>query len=112
MKTSRRQFLKTGSLALGCVAFLGSAGRAIAKPRKTNPVWDGVLGDCVITCPACQHKGQERMSSESIKRVYHCPTCLTWLSVKEGDHCIYDSYGSTKCPAIQIKQRRAKKLPI
>jgi hypothetical protein len=26
---------------------------------------------------------------------------LTWLSPKPGDHCIYDSYGSVKCPPIQ-----------
>jgi hypothetical protein len=65
-----------------------------------------------VTCPVCKTKVQEKMSSEAPKRIYHCPKCLSWLSPKQGDHCIYDSYGSVKCPPIQIKERRAKKLPI
>jgi hypothetical protein len=52
------------------------------------------------------------MSSESVKRVFHCPSCLAWLSPKKGDHCIYDSYGSVKCPAMQLKARKAQNLPI
>ena len=109
---SRRQFLKIGSLALGFVAFLGLVGRTFAKLRTTNPVWDGVVNDSLVTCPVCKTKVQEKMSSEAPKRIYHCPKCLSWLSPKQGDHCIYDSYGSVKCPPIQIKERRAKKLPI
>jgi hypothetical protein len=109
---SRRQFLKMGSLVLGFLAFVGSPGKMCAIPRKSNPVWNGVVQDCVITCPVCSTKVQEVMSSEAPKRKYHCPRCLTWLSPKPGDHCIYDSYGSVKCPPIQIKMRRAKNLPI
>jgi hypothetical protein len=109
---SRRQFLKIGSLAFGFVAFVGFAGRMFARPRTTNPDWAGVVKDTEITCPVCHTKVRDSMSSESLKRTHHCPKCLTWLSTKKGDHCIYDSYGSVKCPAIQIKERRAKNLPI
>ena len=109
---SRRQFLKIASLALGFVAFSGLVGRTFAKFRTTNPAWGGVVNDSLVTCPVCKTKVQEKMSSEAPKRIYHCPSCLSWLSPKEGDHCIYDSYGSVKCPPIQIKERRAKKLPI
>jgi hypothetical protein len=112
MKRMRRVFLKTSSLALGLISFFGIAGRVFAIPRTSNPVWNGIERDCVVTCPACKQKVQETMSSESVKRVYHCPTCLTWLSPKKGDHCIYDSYGSVKCPAIQLKMRGAQNLSI
>jgi hypothetical protein len=112
MSRSRREFLKSSCLAVGFLGFLGSAGRMFAIPRTSNLAWDGVVKNCVITCPVCNTKVQEVMSSETPKRKYHCPKCLTWLSPKSGDHCIYDSYGSVKCPPIQIKERRAKELPI
>ena len=112
MSNSRRQFIKISSFTLGFVALVGSAGRIFAIPRRSNPVWDGVVGACTITCPVCKTKTTEAMSSEAPKGRYHCPKCLTWLKPKPGDHCIYDSYGSVNCPPLQIKARKAKGLPI
>ena len=109
---SRRQFLKIGTFAFGFVALVSSVGRVFAKPRISNPVWDGVVRVCVVTCPVCHTQTRETMSSEAPKNIWHCPKCLTWLSTKPGDHCIYDSHGSVHCPPIQIKQRKAKGLPI
>ncbi len=112
MIRTRRAFLKTSFLTIGFLGFVGLAHRAIAKPRRSIPAWAGIVRDSVVTCPTCKNTVQEKMSSESLKRIFHCPVCLTWLSPKKGDHCIYDSYGSVKCPVIQIKERRAKNLPI
>ena len=50
---SRREFLKTSSLALGFVGCMGFVGRALALPRKILPVWDGVTKVSAVTCPAC-----------------------------------------------------------
>jgi hypothetical protein len=108
---SRRQFVKMGSLALGFVTFLGSVGRTIAAPRSPNLDWAGVVKETHMTCPVCDTKVREKMSSEALRRIYHCPKCLAWLSTKKGDHCVYDSYGSIKCPRMQIKERRVRKLP-
>jgi hypothetical protein len=107
MKTNRRKFLTLVCLALGA----GIATRAFAK-KKTKVKWDGIVGDCVVTCPVCKTQVQETMCSETLKLIYHCPVCLSWLSPKKGDHCIYDSYGSVNCPPIQVKKRRLKGLPI
>ena len=48
------------------------------------------------------------MCSEAVKlnSFINCPACLVWASPKNGDHCIYDSYGSAKCPPVQVKERR------
>ena len=112
MNRSRREFLKTTCIAVSIVSVLGFAGRAFSKPRRVLPVWDGIVGTTIITCPSCKKKLSSKMSSESVKRVFHCPTCLAWLSPKKGDHCIYDSYGSVKCPAIQLKARKEQGLTI
>jgi hypothetical protein len=108
MKTNRRKFLILSFLALGA----GFATRAFAVKKKTKIEWDGIVDDCVITCPVCKTQVQETMCSETPKLIYHCPVCLTWLSPKKGDHCIYDSYGSVNCPPIQVKTRRLKGLPV
>jgi hypothetical protein len=109
---SRRQFVKIGSLALGFVAFLGSVGRTIAAPRSTILSRDGVVKQTLMTCPVCNTKVTEKMSSEALRHIYHCPKCLAWLSTKKGDHCVYDSYGSIRCPRMQIKERQVRKLSI
>jgi hypothetical protein len=108
MKTNRRNFL-----ILSCLAFCASfVTRAFAVRKKTKIEWDGVVGTCVVTCPVCKTQVQEVMIPEIVKTIYHCPICLTWLSPKKNDHCIYESYGSVNCPPIQIKKRRAAGLPI
>jgi hypothetical protein len=70
------------------------------------------VADCVVTCPVCKTKVQETMVPETLKLIYHCPVCLTWLSPKKGAHCIYDSYGSVNCPPIQVKKRREQGLLV
>lgn len=101
---SRRVFLMTSLVTLGLTGLVGLVGRAFAVPKIAIPLYRGVIRDCVITCPVCNEKTLETMSRESLKRIYHCPRCLTWLSPYPGDHCIYDSYGSVKCPRIQLKR--------
>ncbi len=103
---SRRTFVKMIPFLLGSVPMIGHVGRAYATPpRKKNPVWNGIARNCIITCPSCGKAVSETMAHESLKRVYHCPGCLTWLAPRHGDHCIYDSYGSVPCPALQLKAK-------
>jgi anaerobic selenocysteine-containing dehydrogenase len=76
MKNSRREFLKLSGLALGCVAFFGSASRTFAVWKKTKIQWAGIVGDCVVTCPVCNTQVQEHMVSETPKLIYHLPSLL------------------------------------
>ena len=107
---SRRVFLKASFLTLGVATIAGFVSRAFAIPRTIAPIYLGVARECVITCPVCKEGTTEVMSRESLKRVFHCPKCLTWLEPYPGDHCIYDSYGSVKCPRIQVKLKIDKNI--
>jgi len=54
-----------------------------------------------ITCPRCQQKTIEQMPTNYCKYIWECPNCKNKLKPKEGDCCVYCSYGSVKCPPIQ-----------
>lgn len=111
MSRTRRQFLKTSCLALG--VGLAFTTRAWAVRKKSKIKFDEIVSHkSTVTCPVCKTKETLEIPGEVPLRVYHCPVCLTWLSPKKGDHCIFDSYGSTNCEEIQVKLRRIKKLPI
>lgn len=57
----------------------------------------------VITCPECGHKAPEQMPADSCQFFYQCTNCGITLRPKEGDCCVFCSYGSVPCPPIQRK---------
>ena len=59
----------------------------------------------IITCPACQHERAERMPEFSCAIAYQCTACGAILRPLPGDCCVYCSYGTAPCPAIQIARR-------
>ena len=54
-----------------------------------------------ITCPHCKHQKTEQMPMDYCRHFWKCPNCHNQLKPKEGDCCVYCSYGSVKCPSIQ-----------
>jgi hypothetical protein len=54
-----------------------------------------------ITCPKCGFEKEEEMPQDSCQFFYKCENCAEVLKPKEGDCCVYCSYGSIKCPPIQ-----------
>ncbi|MFL1894787.1 GDCCVxC domain-containing (seleno)protein [Aquimarina sp. 2-A2] len=54
-----------------------------------------------ITCPNCQHKKVEEMPINACQFFYECENCKIVLKPKEGDCCVYCSYGTIACPSIQ-----------
>lgn len=54
-----------------------------------------------ITCPNCGHQKEETMSTDACQFFYKCENCEIILKPKEGDCCVFCSYGSVKCPPIQ-----------
>lgn len=58
-----------------------------------------------ITCPNCGHKKVEDTPTNSCQFFYECEKCKTVLKPKEGDCCVYCSYGSLPCPPIQLTRK-------
>lgn len=56
---------------------------------------------CEITCPHCGHKKIEVLPTEVCQIKYTCEKCLMVLTPKDGDCCVFCTYGSHKCPSMQ-----------
>lgn len=54
-----------------------------------------------ITCPYCDHKKDQLMPTDACQYFYECDNCKKVLKPKQGDCCVYCSYGTVKCPPIQ-----------
>jgi hypothetical protein len=54
-----------------------------------------------ITCPRCSATHTETMPTDQCLYFYECPACHTLVKPKEGDCCVFCSYGTVKCPSKQ-----------
>ena len=57
-----------------------------------------------IVCPNCGFKKEEEMPTNACQFFYECEKCKIVLKPKEGDCCVYCSFGSVHCPPIQEKK--------
>jgi len=55
-----------------------------------------------ITCPHCGHRQIEQMPTKACQFFWDCPGCGEVLKPKEGDCCVFCSYGTVPCPPIQL----------
>ena len=55
-----------------------------------------------ITCPHCEYTETERMPANACQYFYDCKCCALVLKPKPGDCCVFCSYGTVKCPPIQM----------
>ncbi len=55
-----------------------------------------------LTCPSCGYSKDETMPIDACVYFYDCDNCKTVLKPKMGDCCVYCSYGTVKCPPIQV----------
>ncbi len=60
-----------------------------------------IITTSTLVCPVCQHKKLEEMPTDACQYFYQCENCKTVIKPKEGDCCVYCSYGDVKCPSIQ-----------
>ena len=63
-----------------------------------------VLVESTITCPACGAHKPEAMPTDACQWFYECTACKALLKPREGDCCVFCSYGTVKCPPIQQQQ--------
>lgn len=56
-----------------------------------------------ITCPNCGFQKEEEMPIGACQYFYECENCHQVLKPKQGDCCVFCSYGTVSCPPIQEK---------
>lgn len=54
-----------------------------------------------LRCPACDTMSEEIMPLDACLYFWNCPACDTRLSPKQGDCCVFCSYGTVPCPPVQ-----------
>lgn len=60
-----------------------------------------VTTQSTITCPECGNASTETMPVDACQYFWKCPSCDQTIRPKEGDCCVYCSYGDTVCPSKQ-----------
>jgi len=60
-----------------------------------------VITKSTITCPECGHSKTETMPTDACLWFYECESCHELLKPKQGDCCVFCSYGDVPCPPIQ-----------
>lgn len=54
-----------------------------------------------LTCPECSFVQEVDMPIDACQYSYHCIKCKSVLTAKEGDCCVFCSYGDVPCPSKQ-----------
>lgn len=54
-----------------------------------------------ITCPQCGFEKEETLPIDACQFFYECKYCHVKLKPKEGDCCVFCSYGTVQCPSQQ-----------
>ena len=60
-----------------------------------------IILESTITCPKCKHQETEVMHTNACEYFYNCKGCGELLKAKNGDCCVFCTYGNRSCPPIQ-----------
>ena len=58
-----------------------------------------------LTCPACGFEETLKMPVDACLWFHECNQCHVLLTPKQGDCCVFCSYGSVPCPPIQVRNQ-------
>jgi hypothetical protein len=86
------------AIGFGLLAF--GAYQYYAKQKKQDTV--EVQLQSTITCSKCGHQKEETMPTNACQFFYDCENCKEVLKPNKGDCCVYCSFGTVKCPPIQL----------
>ncbi|MDH3221674.1 MAG: hypothetical protein OEO19_19250 [Gammaproteobacteria bacterium] len=62
--------------------------------------------ESTLTCPECGHCTTETMPTDSCQYYYECGSCHALLKPQAGDCCVFCSFGTVKCPPMQLSGSR------
>jgi hypothetical protein len=57
--------------------------------------------ESLITCPLCATQVRETMPGNACQHFYLCTGCGQLLKPRDGDCCVFCSYGDVPCPPKQ-----------
>jgi hypothetical protein len=60
--------------------------------------------ESVLTCPQCGHATREVMRTDACQFFYECRHCKALLRPQPRDCCVFCSYGSVRCPPMQMRR--------
>lgn len=55
-----------------------------------------------LACPACGNRHTETMPMDACLFFWNCPRCGARVRPREGDCCVFCSYGTIPCPPVQL----------
>ena len=58
----------------------------------------------VLTCPVCGARAEEKMPENACQFFYQCNACRAIIRPRQGDCCVFCSYGSVPCPPVQASR--------
>ena len=61
-----------------------------------------------LTCPVCGHREAFVMPLDACLIVHDCAACGVQLRPKDGDCCVFCSYGNVPCPPVQARMWEAR----
>ncbi len=61
-----------------------------------------VILESALTCPHCGYAKREVMPTDACQFYYECLNCKVLLRPNPGGCCVFCSYGSVKCPSMQV----------
>lgn len=80
---------------------LASILNVVERMQTKSAVRQTIETRSVITCPHCGFRQEEEMPTNACQFFYQCSQCNTVIRPKEGDCCVYCSYGTVQCPPMQ-----------
>lgn len=88
-------------MAVGA-ALAAYSGWQFIQKNKARSSSKGVILQSLITCPKCGFQKNETMPIDACQFFYECGNCKQVLKPLAGDCCVFCSYGTVKCPPLQI----------
>ena len=70
-----------------------------AALKSTKPLLESTL-----TCPYCGFSRPETMPLDACLYFRECTRCRAMLRPKSEECCVFCSYGSVKCPPVQMRE--------
>jgi CheY-like chemotaxis protein len=71
-----------------------------------------IIEQSVLTCPSCGFAKAETMPMDACQIVYACAGCGAELRAREGDCCVFCSFGSVPCPPAQAMRQGRRQILI